>query len=155
MVIAHEPPLNEMLEDREQRHAVTEGIIATYRSSGRTAAWRKFLADANIVMSEEAFQYVFGGELGAQEAADEDHFFLHELRATTCWRPDIEALRNAATRIVVGIGEESSGELCDRTSTAMSAALGIQPAMFPGGHVGFVDDPERFGTRLLEVLRQD
>ena len=155
MVIAHEPPLNEVLEDREQRHADTEGIIATYRSSGRAAAWRKFLTDANIVMPEEAFQYVFGGELGAQEAADEDHFFLHELRATTHWRPDIEVLRNAPTRIVVGIGEESTGELCDRTSTAMAAALGIKPAIFPGGHIGFVDDPERFGTRLLEVLRQD
>ena len=96
LVIAHEPPLNEMLADREQRHAATEGIIATYRSSGRVAAWRQFLADANIVMPEEAFEYAFGGELGPQEAADEDHFFLHELRPTTRWRPDLEALRNAA-----------------------------------------------------------
>ena len=154
MVIAHEPPLNEVLEDREQRHAATEGIIDTYRSHGRAAAWRKFLADANIVMPEEAFQYVFGGQLGPQEAADEDHFFLHELRATTHWRPDIEALRNAAARIVVGIGEESTGELCDRTSTALAAAIGVQPTMFPGGHIGFVDEPERFGTRLLEIIRQ-
>ena len=123
-----------------------------YQSSGRAAAWRKFLADANIVMPEEAFQYVFGGELGPQEAADEDHFFLHELRATTHWRPDIEALRNAATRIVVGIGEESTGELCDRTSTALAAALGIQPTMFPGGHIGFVDDPQRFAGCLRAVL---
>jgi pimeloyl-ACP methyl ester carboxylesterase len=75
MVIAHEPPLVELLEDREQRHAATEDIIATYASSGRAAAWRKFLVDANIVMPEEAFEYAFGGELGPREAADENHFF--------------------------------------------------------------------------------
>jgi pimeloyl-ACP methyl ester carboxylesterase len=151
-VIAHEPPLVELLADREQRNAATEDIIATYTSSGRAAAWRKFLADANILMPEEASEYAFGGELETQQAADEDHFFLHELRPTTHWRPDIAALRRGTTRIVVGIGEESTGEVCDRTSTALAAAVGIQPTSFPGGHIGFVDDPMGFLPRLREVL---
>jgi pimeloyl-ACP methyl ester carboxylesterase len=152
MVIAHEPPIVELLADRVQRHAATEDIIATYASSGRAAAWRKFLADANIVMPDEAFEYAFGGELGRQEAADEDHFFHHELRPTTHWRPDLDVLRSGRPRLVVGIGEESTGEVCDRTSRALAAALGIQPTMFPGGHIGFVDDPKGFLSRLLGVL---
>ena len=152
MVIAHEPPLVELLEDREQRHAATEDIIATYASSGRAMAWRKFLADANIMMPEEAFEYAFGSELGPQEAADENHFFHHELRSTTHWRPDLDVLASGRTRIVVGIGEDSTGEVCDRTSRALAAALEIEPTMFPGGHIGFVDDPKGFLSRLLAVL---
>jgi hypothetical protein len=53
---------------------------------------------------------------------------------------------------VVGIGEESGGQLCDRTSAALATALGIEPTMFPGGHIGFVEDPNGFATRLRPVL---
>jgi hypothetical protein len=53
---------------------------------------------------------------------------------------------------VVGIGEESTGEVCDHTSRALAAALEIEPTMFPGGHIGFVDDPKGFLGRLLAVI---
>jgi hypothetical protein len=53
---------------------------------------------------------------------------------------------------VVGIGEESGGQLCERTSTALAAALGIEPTMFPGGHIGFAENPDGFATRLRAVL---
>jgi hypothetical protein len=69
------------------------------------------------------------------------------------WQPDVEALRAAAPRIVVGIGEESAGQHCDRTSRALAAALGIEPVVFPGDHIGFVEDPERFAPRLRAVLQ--
>ncbi|MQA13433.1 MAG: hypothetical protein GEV09_04440 [Pseudonocardiaceae bacterium] len=37
---------------------------------------------------------------------------------------------------------ESAGQICDRTSTALAAALGIEPTMFPGGHIAFAEDPD-------------
>jgi len=156
-LVAHEPPLVELLDDREQRRAATDDIIATYLSDGPAAAWMKFLADADITMPED------DGSTGApsgpaerdpQEVADERHFFVHELRATTHWQPDVAALRSATTRIVVGIGHESAGQTCDLTSTALAAALGIEPTMFPGDHIGFVEDPDAFATRLRPVLRE-
>lgn len=67
----------------------------------------------------------------------------------------LERLEPPATRVVVGIGEDSAGEECDRTSRALTAQLGIEPTMFPGGHIGFVDDPDRFATRLRAVLHDD
>jgi hypothetical protein len=42
--------------------------------------------------------------------------------------------------------------VCDRTSTALAAALGVTPTMFPGGHTGFEDDPEAFAGRLRALL---
>ena len=54
---------------------------------------------------------------------------------------------------MVGIGEASGGQLCDRTSRALATALGTDPVSFPGGHIGFLEDPEGFATRLRAVLR--
>ncbi len=116
------------------------------------AAWRQFLAQAGIAMPEPIFQAVFGGEREPQAAADERFWFEHEMLPTVRWQPDIAALRAAPTRIVIGVGEESGGQICDRTSTALGAELGIEPTTFPGGHIGFVDDPARFVERLRIVL---
>jgi pimeloyl-ACP methyl ester carboxylesterase len=151
-VIAHEPPLNELLHDREQLHAQTEDMIATYLAGDVAGAWVKFLAAANITLPEGAFEQMFAGERDPQAVADEHFQYAHMLRHTARWRPDLAALRSATTRIVVGIGEESDGQLCERTSTALAAALGIEPTMFPGGHIGFAEDPDRFATRLRAVL---
>ncbi|HET6353604.1 alpha/beta hydrolase [Streptomyces sp.] len=152
-VVAHEPPVEELLEDREQSHARTEDIIATYLSGDVTGAWRKFFAQANITLPEDASEAMFGGERDRQQVADERRWFQHELRATVRWQPDLAALRSASTRIVVGIGVDSAGQSCDRTSKALAAALGIEPTMFPGDHSGFAEDPDRFTTRLRTVLR--
>jgi hypothetical protein len=84
--------------------------------------------------------------------ADEHRWFTHELRGTVHWQPDVAALRAAAPRIVIGIGEQSTGQHCDRTSRALAGALGIEPVLFPGDHIGFVEDPERFAVRLRSVL---
>jgi pimeloyl-ACP methyl ester carboxylesterase len=151
-VIAHEPPLIELLDDREQLLAQTEDIVATHLSGDVTGSWRKFLAQANIAMPEAVFEVMFGGDRDPQQAADELHWFAHEMRPTIRWKPDIAALRDGPTRIVVGIGEESRGQLCDRTSTALTVALGIEPTMFPGDHIGFAEDPDAFDTRLRAVL---
>jgi pimeloyl-ACP methyl ester carboxylesterase len=155
-VIAHEPPLNSLLDDREERDAVVEDIIATYISGDIPGAWGKFLINANLTMPE--FEESAGAPAEApsepdpQEAADERFWFLHEMRATTRWQPDIAALRAGPTRIVVGIGEESAGQFCDLTSIALAAALGTEPTIFPGGHIAFADDPDGFAPRLRAVL---
>lgn len=91
-----------------------------------------------------------GDEATARQAADERHFFLHEMRETVRWAPDLDRLRHA--RIAVGIGDASAGQLCDLTSRALAAGLGRPPEPFPGGHVGFVEDTSAFARRLREVL---
>jgi pimeloyl-ACP methyl ester carboxylesterase len=151
-VIAHEPPLNELLHDRARCHELTEDIIATYFAGDPVGAARKFLALANIHLPEEVFQHIFAAQRDVQQIADDDYQHAHMLRPTTRWRPDLSALRWGPTRVVVGIGEDSTGQLCDRTSRALTAALGIEPTMFPGDHTGFASTPREFATRLREVL---
>ncbi|AYY15729.1 alpha/beta hydrolase [Actinobacteria bacterium YIM 96077] len=151
-VIAHEPPLIELLPDRAERHAGNDEVIARWIAGDHVGSWRAFLDNANIVLPEDVFQAMFAQEPDPQTRADTDFQNRHMLRPTTYWRPDMSTLRSVRSRIVVGIGEESAGEICDRTSTALASALGVEPAMFPGGHLGFADDPAAFAARLRAVL---
>jgi pimeloyl-ACP methyl ester carboxylesterase len=151
-IVAHEPPVSELLDDREQVLASTDDLIATYLAGDVLGAWAKFMAQAAIALPDAALEQMFGGERPAQVVADEHHWFAHEMRETILFRPDIAVLRAAPTRIVVGVGEQSTGQICDRTSAALAAALGIEPTPFPGGHTGFVDAPDLFATRLRTVL---
>jgi pimeloyl-ACP methyl ester carboxylesterase len=150
-VVAHEPPVPELLADHEQLRARTGGVVAAYLARGSGPAWAEFMRVAGMVVPEDA-PAPEPAEPDPQAVADERHFFLHELRPTTRFRPDVDALRAGPTRIVVGIGEASAGQLCDRTSRALATQLGVEPTVFPGGHIGFVEVPAAFATRLREVL---
>src|SRR5205823_2423275 len=75
------------------------------------------------------------------------------------YRPDAARLRAASTRIVVGVGSDSGGELAHRGGEAVAELLGTTPVTFPGGHGGFLGgeygqtgEPEPFAARLREVL---
>lgn len=162
-VVAHEPPLQELLPDAEARRAGTEEIVRAYREDGPGAAWALFMTTANL--SAEPPDGGAGPDGGASadggagaagtgpdpgQQAAERHFFLHEMRETVRWVPDAGLLRDR--RIVVGIGEQSGDQLCDHTSRALAAMLGVAPEQFPGGHVGFMEDPAGFEARLRDVL---
>jgi len=149
--VAHEPPLPQLLEDRERQLAANEDTIATFAGGDTLGAVRKFMTNAGFVMPEDVFMQAFGGEKSAEEAAGERFFYLHELRRTADWVPDLDALRVATTHLIIGIGDTSAGQLCDRTSRALAAELAIEPTLFPGGHGGFMEDPARFAKRLREV----
>ncbi len=146
-VIAHEPPLEFLLGDRDANRAHRDDMIATYRAGDRLGAWARFLAAANIRMPAEVM--VAQGE---QAIADERRWFLHEMAWTSAWRPELPVLRAVPTRIVLGIGATSTGQFCDRATRALATELGIEPTLFPGGHIGFVEDPAAFAPRLREVL---
>jgi len=150
--VAHEPPLTPLLEDRERQLAAHEDTIATFADGDTLGAVRKFMANAGFVMPEEMFIQVFGGEKSPEEAASERFFYLHELRGTATWMPDLDALRAATTHLIIGIGDTSAGLFCDRTSRALAAELKIEPTLFPGGHGGFMEDPARFAERFREVI---
>ena len=151
-VIAHEPPLIELLSDRAELRAGTEDIATIGIAGDRVGAWRKFMAQANITLPDEIFEMMFGAAPEPQQAADEQFWFAREFRPSTYWRPDFDVLRNVPTRIVAGIGRDSAGELCERTTAALANELALEPTYFAGGHISFVDDPAAFVEDLRQVL---
>ena len=153
-VIAHEPPLDRLVPDGDELLARSEQMMADYLAGDVIGAWRQFFALANIQVPDGMIEGMFGGERDPQQVADERFWFSHELRESVSWLPDVSTLRGNDVRIVVGIGEESTGQLCDRTSTALAERLGITPTRFPGDHTGFVGVPEEFAKALRGELVQ-
>ena len=95
---------------------------------------------------------MFGADRSEQDLADDHVQHAHMMRPTIGWLPDIAALKAAPSRIVIGIGEASAGQICDRTSRALAEQLGIEPTMFPGGHVGFAENPAEFAPRFRAAI---
>ncbi|RJO73316.1 alpha/beta hydrolase [Nocardia panacis] len=151
-VIAHEPPLLQLLDDRTEQLATTKEIIATYDAEGPLAGGRKFMALTGMAIPEEMMRQMYAPDRTPAELASEKYFYHHEMPCTVDWRPDFDRLRTAPTRLLVGIGDASTGQLCDRTSRALTGGLGLTPTRFPGGHGGFAEDPIAFHRRLREVL---
>ncbi|MEV0852351.1 alpha/beta fold hydrolase [Nocardia fluminea] len=153
-VVAHEPPVRELLPDAEAQRTLADDIVATYATGDVIGAWRKFFAQAAIPLPEPMLEQLFSGDRDPGQVTSERFWFAHELRQTTSWVPDPPLLRSIPTRVIIGIGAESAGQFCDRTSRELAAAIGIDPVLFPGDHTGFVNDAVTFATRLREVLDQ-
>ncbi|MFC5747288.1 alpha/beta fold hydrolase [Actinomadura rugatobispora] len=149
-LVAHEPPLLDLLPDAAERHAATEDIVETFHRDGAGAAWVKFMIAAGFDVPEEASGPP--GEPTEQDLADNARFFSHELRGTTHYVPDVAALKAASSRVVVGVGADSKGLVTYRTSLAIADLLGTEPAEFPGEHGGFLGQPNEFAEALRKIL---
>jgi clorobiocin/coumermycin A biosynthesis protein CloN7/CouN7 len=157
-LVAHEPPVVELLPDSAQVRAQFEDIYGTYRADGAEKAMQKFFVLAGLtgVMgpAADAPRWQPSPEQMARTRATNEVFLEHLLRPTTYYRPDIEALRAAPARIVVAAGATSKGQLPNRTAVALADRLGTTVAEFPGDHAGFVVYPEQFGRVLRQVLTE-
>jgi len=153
-VIAHEPPLNELLEERNELRVATQKMCERYLAGDVIGAWAMFFDNAGISIPHEAIQEMFAEDRDPQEIADERYWFERELRPSTWWQPNVDLLREltASIRIIIGIGADSAGQECDRTSRALCTLLDRAPVLFPGDHTGFVNNPDSFGSRLAPLL---
>lgn len=155
-LVAHEPPITCFLPDAAAADAANDDIVETYLRDGTAAAYGKFLASAGFDSpgggdGEQAGPPQMPPPNPAQERNDR-HFFLNLVRPTTRYRPDVDALKAAPTRVVVGVGADSGEQLPARTARATAAAIDAPVVEFPGDHAGFLSRHEPFLAKLREVL---
>jgi pimeloyl-ACP methyl ester carboxylesterase len=156
VLVAHEPPVTEILPDAEQHRAFMADVADTYRSAGAGAAMGKFMAHAGIdIGTGPAKAAPPSPERLAAMARTKGNlelFFGHMLDPLVAYRPDETALRTTSTRIVVGAGTTSSGQTAHTAAVALASLLATKTIDFPGGHGGFGEEPDAFATTLRAVL---
>ena len=112
-----------------------EDICDAYRVEGADKAMQKFLADAGLARGPPSRRthpkWEPSPEQLARMRAATEQLLAHLLRPTTRYRPDIEALRAASTRIVVAGEATSKGQLANRTAVALADQLGTTLVDFP------------------------
>jgi pimeloyl-ACP methyl ester carboxylesterase len=153
-LVAHEPPVLELLPDAAERRAAIDDIVDTFHREGPLAAWGKFMVSVGLARADDDDRTPSPPPDGFSEQAlaDSAHFFAHELRGTTRYVPDIAAITGGGTRVVVGIGAESGALVTQPTSTILAERLGTPPVTFPGAHTGFLSQPEECAEILRPLL---
>jgi pimeloyl-ACP methyl ester carboxylesterase len=171
-LVAHEPPLTELLPDAPYIRAAVDGVENTYRAHGPGAAWGEFISlvmhdgpvtgagvapstwrpprENGALPGEDAAPQDVPTE--AQQQTADDVFFLRMLKPFTRYVPDLDQLSRARPRIVVAVGEASGDEIAKRSAIALAERLGRPAQPFPGHHGGAVDEPEGFATAVRRVL---
>ncbi|WP_236790303.1 alpha/beta fold hydrolase [Amycolatopsis sp. GM8] len=165
-LVAHEPPIIPVLPDAAAAERAQAGFREAYQAKGQGAGMAAFIAMTS-------WQGEFTDDYFAQPSPDPAQFGLpadddgsrddpllsDRSLAVTAYRPDVDALTAAPTRVVIGVGEESANTFTGRTSVATAAQLGQQVTVFPshhggflGGEHGYAGQPEAFARKLREVL---
>ena len=165
-LVAHEPPLIQVLPDAAGAERAYAGVQDAYRASGRGAgmaafiamtSWRgEFTDDYFARPAPDPAQFGMSAE---DDGSREDPVLSDRSSPVSGYRPDFTALAASPARIVIAVGEESMGLFTGRTSMAAAALLGQQATLFPSHHGGFMGgdsqyagQPEAFARRLREVL---
>jgi pimeloyl-ACP methyl ester carboxylesterase len=164
-LVAHEPPAASLLPDHEEASAAIRDIHETYVRDGFGPGMAKFMAITTLkgpIPAGFADQPVDPAQFGfptEDDGARDDPMLGRNIIATTHYDYDFDALRAAPTRIVVGAGAESEGEMAHRAALAVAERLGTEPVIFPshhggflGGEFGWAGDPDAFAPKLREVL---
>ena len=158
-LIAHEPPVMQLLPDAAQHRAGAAELQALHRDEGGGAALARFLADNGL--DAETNSSTAGPQATADPEGEATHarflnnldvFFAHVIEPLNRYRPDISALRRASTRLVVAAGTESIGQLPYRAALVLADALMVPLTELPGDHRGFVNQPEPFARALDRLL---
>ncbi len=154
-LVAHEPPCVELLPDVEAQRASGRELDAIYKAHGAGAAMQKFMAMAGLAPpSKDApppppeAQEAFGRLMGNM-----DFFFAHGRQAIVDYVPDVATLKKGTTRIVVGVGETTTGQIANRSAVALAERLSTDPIVFPGDHGGYGSHAAAFAERLDQVLK--
>jgi pimeloyl-ACP methyl ester carboxylesterase len=165
-LVAHEPPLIPVLPDAAGAERARGRVREAYEAGGSYAgmaafigmtSWRGEFTDDYF--AQPAPGAAMFGMPSEDDGTRDDPLLSDRSWAVSGYRPEIDKLAAAPTRIVIGVGEESLGIFTGRTSVAIAELLGQQATVFPSHHGGFVGgesgyagQPEAFANKLRDLL---
>ena len=167
ILVAHEPPLPDVLSDRDAAIAASRSVHETYMQRGWGAGMAHFIA---VVSHQGEFPDDFAqqpaqdpqmyGMPADDDGSRTDPLLGLALVGSIGYVPDLEALRAASTRIVMAAGNEE-GTMANRGAFGVAERLGTKVVVFPSGHGGFfggeygqMGEPEAFAAKLRDVLAE-
>ncbi|QDQ09740.1 alpha/beta fold hydrolase [Streptomyces spectabilis] len=160
-LVAHEPPLVEVLPDAADHRALVARVQETFHAEGLMAAMTVFAA--GLTQGGSAAPAEGGAarvpRLPPQAAAraertmaDLPYFVTRIVPRFMSHTPDVNRLRALADRLVLAGGQDSRGELAYRPAALLAERLGTEMLHFPGGHTGLTTHPEEFGELLRKTF---
>ncbi|MFD6533086.1 alpha/beta fold hydrolase [Streptomyces sp. NPDC060184] len=164
-VVAHEPPVVEVLPDAAEHRAFLARVSETFRTRGLMPAMAVFAAGLSKDGRADGADTAAGerevraeplpptGARAERTMAGLPFFVGRVVPAFMSYAPDVHRLAAVADRLVLACGEDARGELPHRSAAALAERIGQEPLYFPGGHLGPVTHPAGFAAALRKALR--
>jgi pimeloyl-ACP methyl ester carboxylesterase len=152
-LVAHEPPLPELLPEEERASARQSQmeIEEAFQREGLGGAMKKMAMAAAMDFQDREPGLVL--PTAAPQRVNNLKFFLtYDAPAVRLYRPNVAALKAASTRIVLAAGAGARANWLYRATSSLADRLETDLIEFPGGHNGYVLRPTDFAERLKSVL---
>jgi pimeloyl-ACP methyl ester carboxylesterase len=154
LLVAHEPPVWELLLDSERAPAMRlqEEAEDAFRREGAEAAFKRFVTLAAVDYNDREPDAVVAPPT-AERLTNLSFFFTYDSPAVRRHRLDLAALHACAKQVVPAVGESAPNSAPHKAAEALAAELGREVVAFPGGHIGWLLRPKAFARKLAQVLR--
>jgi pimeloyl-ACP methyl ester carboxylesterase len=153
-LIAHEPPLSQVLNDaqRTQLMAAQLELEAAYNTAGGLAALGKFMVALGVNPFDREPDAPLAAP-GPRHAANVEWFLQHDAPAVRQYRLDLDALSELRERLCIAVGANSRATLHAAAALALAERLGVPAHELPGGHGAYATHPRAFASALRALLR--
>ena len=166
VLVAHEPPVLEVLPDADNAREAFRRVSLAYHQNGFGAGMAMFIAMTSVegeltpdLLASPAPDPAAFGLPTADDGTRDSVLLSGASDPVTGFHVDAEVLRRAPSRIVLAAGMESRNLLPGRAAAGIAEVLGTELVMFPSHHGGFnggdgpyAGQPEAFAARLREAL---
>ncbi|MBT2482068.1 alpha/beta fold hydrolase [Streptomyces sp. ISL-94] len=164
-LVAHEPPLVEVLPDASEHRALLACVQETFRTQGLMPAMAVFATglkkdgeteDGDT--TEPKAELTLPPQAAAraeQTMANLPYFLGRIVPRFMAYTPDIHRLEALSDRLVLAGGHDSRGELPYRPAAFLAERLGMELLHFPGGHTGLTTHPDQFGELVRKAFRAE
>ncbi|WP_079198426.1 alpha/beta hydrolase [Streptomyces sp. CB03911] len=158
LLVAHEPPVVEVLPDAAEHRALIARVQATFREQGLMPAMAVFAAglrkDGDTAVPQAEVALPPQAAPRAERTMAGLPFFVGRIvPAFMSYAPDVHRLEALSDRLLLACGEDSRGELPYRPAALLAERFGTELLHFPGGHTGLTTCPAEFADLLRETLR--
>ena len=166
VLVAHEPPILEVLPDAEYARQAFRQVAVDYHQKGFGAGMARFMQlvsthgefTAEVLAQPAPDPVAFG--LPTEDDGVRDNPLLSGVSdPVTDFHVDGVALTHVPATIIIAAGVESSRQIPGRAAAELAKLLATDLVMFPshhggfsGGEGGYAGQPKAFAARLRDVL---
>lgn len=144
-LVAHEPPVSDMLPDATPWRMFFDAVYQTFLKSGSAEAMQLFASsfvgfDKNMPAP-------------ADQNGSHERFLAHEFNVINRFVPDMSVLRQNGVPMVTGVGRASGDAFYAQTARELARQLPCPCVDFIGNHTGYALSPGVFADELDNALQ--
>jgi pimeloyl-ACP methyl ester carboxylesterase len=153
-LLCHEPPAFGVLPPQHQAmgKGMVNHIYDVYTKAGPIAAMEAFTGGLAVGEEGTLIRSLTHPGHSHEIRANSQFWFQFELRQYPTAKVDLDGLIALKDKFVPAAGVESGNEVGVAPIAAIAQAMEKEILRLPGGHLGFVSDPESWATTFLQSI---